>query len=470
MGRGWEIASRSVKAVPPILAAILLMAITLVAVVVLYVYIQEQVPPPAEEPLSRLGRLDARVEVVIPTYYRAKNITIVNNVAQNLSDYSVRIELNLTTFNDWPSVTPGNIAVVENTTGIISPLPYWFEEFNVTAQKAILWVKVPHIPALGTITIYLMYNNTNPYNTYHDPHKVFLFYEDAEQGGVGLDWIGAITYDPDGNGLGRVFHDPACAYRGVLGLNKTEDNDPNGAYKPLPSPVGIANTGLYLEAWLYRPWPPPTPTAGTVDRIGLIDDSGNGYGWGYWHQAAQLVFDKRVSYNNVSTFSPNPPDIVNEWYRGVLKILPGGTIVVERYNKTGDLMGSLSVSDTTYTSFTNVYVFGGYNYCVDQIILRKYVDPEPTILLPPPVGNMSFIRLRIYNTGAEPLDLSHIYLWDLETDALLAEYPLSQSLPPGRQTTLDVGLNQTHSGFLRVKIATKQGLSLEEVVSMRKTG
>ncbi|RLI78765.1 hypothetical protein DRP04_09780 [Archaeoglobales archaeon] len=68
---------------------------------------------------------------------------------------------------------------------------------------------------------------------------------------------------------------------------------------------------------------------------------------------------------------------MDAWSKAIFKILSGGTIIALRYLSDGSSGGSVSAVDSDYTSFSRVYIFGGHDYWVDQIIIRKCVEPEP---------------------------------------------------------------------------------------------
>jgi len=56
-------------------------------------------------------------------------------------------------------------------------LPYWIEPYTINSDATRIWVKVPHIEAEESITIYMYYGNPSATST-ADPNEVFLFFED----------------------------------------------------------------------------------------------------------------------------------------------------------------------------------------------------------------------------------------------------------------------------------------------------
>jgi len=60
-------------------------------------------------------------------------------------------------------------------------IPYWIEKFDPVAEEAIIWVKVPSIPANSEIEIYMYYGNPEVASA-SDGFATFLFFDDFEDG------------------------------------------------------------------------------------------------------------------------------------------------------------------------------------------------------------------------------------------------------------------------------------------------
>jgi len=99
-------------------------------------------------------------------HYRVP-ITITERSGNNLYNYTIRIELNSTNFEGWEHVSEdGSDIYFTDVAGV--PLYYWIEEFNSTNKHALLFVKVPSIPASGSVKIYMYYGATNLYPEYNN--------------------------------------------------------------------------------------------------------------------------------------------------------------------------------------------------------------------------------------------------------------------------------------------------------------
>ena len=325
------------------------------------------------------------------------NDTIVNSYYQNYSDwkyrkkitlggtnteltnYSLEINLDNTNFEFSLANYTGKdlrFTYYNTTTQKEEEIPYWIEDYNNTTEKATVWVKLPYINSSGA-TIYLYYGNENA-NSESNGTATFLFYDDFEN------FVGWTTY-----GSGDVVQDNTRAYKGTFSGHKITNNDPNGAYKDIGTTLG---TDIILEAWVNRN---AAYTGGGYDRIGVIDNSGNGYGWVFGHGTPVLGYDVRSSYTGTASTTSNSPDIMDEWQFARLIIKSDGTIQVERYNLSKSLLGTYSGTDTTYNSFTRVYIFGGNDYWVDEMRVRKYYSSE----ISKTFGNLELIQPGLRNKG-----------------------------------------------------------------------
>jgi len=88
--------------------------------------------------------------------YRRK-ITITELSGNNLSDYQVRIDLDATNFNFSHFLNEGNDLRFTDADGNL--LSYFVEKMDITNKQATIWVKIPSIPANGTVDIYMYYGN-----------------------------------------------------------------------------------------------------------------------------------------------------------------------------------------------------------------------------------------------------------------------------------------------------------------------
>ena len=315
-------------------------------------------------------------------------ILIKNNVNIDLKDYSVQILLDATNFQAWTSVSPdGSDIYFTDLQG--NPLYYWIEYINTTAKKAIIWVKIPYLPANGYVLILMHYGGTNPYSNYQDPHKVFIFFDDFET------WSGWYKY-----GYGNVYQDTTYVYQGSYSLKKGDYCDPNGGYKLIGKTITVSSTlGIAVEAWDYRP-----ESLGTdcpVDRFGIEDSNFNGYTTVISRYGGDLGIDVRTGGRPTPHTIPVPLGSVPYFVR---LIIFAGKQIIQLYSdpEMKTLVAQYSISDSSYTSFDRVVVHGGRPYWLDNLRVRWYVEPEPSVYV-----NVSYITFdMLFTTDANPTDTS----------------------------------------------------------------
>ena len=122
-----------------------------------------------------------------------REVTISNPNANNLTDFQVKITLNSTNFDFSKANADGSDIRFTADDGE-TLLPYWIEKWDSTSEEAVIWVKVPSIPANGQVTIYMYYGNSEAVSE-SDPESVFEFFDDfstdptgryTEYGGTGV--------------------------------------------------------------------------------------------------------------------------------------------------------------------------------------------------------------------------------------------------------------------------------------------
>lgn len=388
---------------------------------------------------------------------RYLQVTVYNPSGADLYDYPVRIRLNTSNFGDWASMGPSGVFFLEGT-GKAEPLYYWVEWLDLGSRDMLVWVRVPFIPAGGSASILMGYNTSvNPYPEYNDPQEIFIFYDGAEDGVAGSSWGYQV-----GNGV--VTYGDVCVFQGSLGLFKNSFNDPNGARKTIGTSILRSEGVVALEFWVYRPDP---WSGGPVDSVGIVRGVGDGYGWAYDHNADNLYIEVRDDYSLDGTLdntANDPPEVTNSWVRGVLYISPNGTVSALRYSFDDTLLNIVQGVNTTFTVFDSVYILGGYEYCVDDIIVRKAAPIEPHASLSSTPSTLSIITLYPKNTGETPLNLSWSYVRDLSTKTLVLDQPLQQTLLPGQTGKIQL-IIAGGSGFYEVIISTSQGVKARALVS-----
>jgi len=298
--------------------------------------------------------------------------TVQNNTSSDLTDVQVRAEVSNPDFFDAVP-DPDKMELYDPETG--NPVPFYVFSWDTLNKTAVIWMKIASLPANGTKDVYVYFNpaRTTPLS---DPFGVFIFYDGFEV------WEGWIQH-----GQGKVEQSANYAYKGKYSLLKTYASDPNGGIKAIGTTIDFP---FVLEMRVRR----QDYNGGNADRIGVVDDNGNGYGFVNSHNPTshncQIQIDKRESYSGYPWSGYTIPfDIYQEWYTAKF-IWNNGQLasIIEFEGKTY----SYTYSDSTYSSFTHVYVFGGYDYYVDEMWIYKYVDPAPTVTLT--VGKKTSIEVK----------------------------------------------------------------------------
>lgn len=106
-----------------------------------------------------VGRtIETRLRVSAPwwddNYKCRRTVDIDNASTEILTDYQVRMQVDFI-----PGAMDPDFNDLRFTDSVSNPLSFWVESY-VTGVSAIVWVKVPSMPASDTVTIYMYYNNS----------------------------------------------------------------------------------------------------------------------------------------------------------------------------------------------------------------------------------------------------------------------------------------------------------------------
>lgn len=286
-------------------------------------------------------------------------ITITNELEEELTNYQVKIILDSSNFDFTKTKPDGGDIRFYNSSGW--ELSYWIEKWDQASEEAVIWVNVPYIPAESSTQIYMYYGDPN-LESKSCGECVFEFFDDFES------WNGWTKYQ-----RGEVEQSGERFYEGEYSAKKHSNCDPNGAYKRIGWGIELERdiamefyVNRYSGSW--RCW---------EDRVGVIDNDGNGYGWIYNHAKDYVGIDKRTLYSPTVIAKTSSPDRKDEWVKGVLILMSDGKVISKLIVEGREY--SASKVDTSYYSFTRVYIFGGHDYWVDLMLIRKYVEPEPEV-------------------------------------------------------------------------------------------
>jgi len=376
-----------------------------------YVELKPSLTPVVEAGLPQnQAELRLKIPVAIETYVDPKGtaeIMVTNNADIDLADYQVKIVIDQSMDDFWvPMSIPDADVYFEDASG--NPLYYWKEKIDKTNRVAILWVKVPSLPAKTCAIIYMKFGKVTPPSGYHNPDQVFEFFED-------------FTTDPNTNGKWEVYRysdDTArefvydSANRRVY-LTKAVNNKgcfaflkKNGVLLDCPEPGFIVRTrggaggGTGADGWAFGFHKDPSPyqthgKAASGGAIGLAayDGANNVQSKGYAVEFDNYKGDYDPSANHIAlvdTLTTIEPETHHAYYNTTKANEDKAThdIEIRVYNGVkvfidGEKYIEHSLTfDKTYKKMGFGAGTGGQNnkhWIQDYVIITKYVEPEPTV-------------------------------------------------------------------------------------------
>jgi N-acetylneuraminic acid mutarotase len=104
----------------------------------------------------------------------------INNPSSSnsLTDYQIKVRLNHTNFNFSLAQSKGEDLRFTSSDGI-TLINHWIEYWNSVAESALVWVKIPSVPALDSAVVYVYYGNPNANNS-SNGKGTFEFFDDFE--------------------------------------------------------------------------------------------------------------------------------------------------------------------------------------------------------------------------------------------------------------------------------------------------
>ncbi|MBE0566975.1 MAG: DUF2341 domain-containing protein [Krumholzibacteria bacterium] len=129
----------------------------------------------------------------------------VTNPGATLTDYQVKIVLNGTNFDFTLAEPDGADLLFTDVDGEVF-YPYWIETWDAGAQQAVVWVRVPELPAGDTSVVAMLMGNPAA-EPRSDGAATFLFYSGFEElaGQTGMN-APAPLVTPTYDGSGQVVH------------------------------------------------------------------------------------------------------------------------------------------------------------------------------------------------------------------------------------------------------------------------
>jgi len=333
-------------------------------------------------------------------------LTVYEQSGSTLNNYAVRVQLNNSNFLLWNFLQP-NCNNIYFTDSNGNPLYYYIETCDIQNRKFIAWVKIPYLPANEQTTIYIHFSTTNPYASYNNPDKVFLFWDDFVTDPRNNGWIldTDILYQWDGdivtinNMRGMAYHLPFVlnAHEYIIEAKVRVNQLPSyysGTFaSPMSSPYTAGCNGNADATVLYM-----TEAGSTYVETWIGSGSSSYY---------DIVAEGYVGWNIQ----------IGTWYITGIVITPSK---VELY-VNGVKYVAYPVSwakDLVYIRigfFTPYYTYSGTYTSYDWVRIRPYVEPEPDCKISD-IINLDILIYQIRPTLVEWNTLSDtsIQIWPVE--------------------------------------------------------
>ena len=350
---------------------------------------------------TRIAYIDSvRLVAINPALsaYRVP-ITIAEQSGNSLTDYAVKITLD-SSWGGWSYVSSDGSDIFF-TDDQENPLYFWIEQWDYANKHAVIWVKVPSIPANGTVTVYMWFGGTNPYNSYHDPEQVFMFFDDFDKGILDTEkWV---EFDSGGT---YEFTDSCIYLKPILYQN-------NGV--ALRSKIRVTNN-IEVRARVIA----ETDTyydLGIVKNPDILTNSWHGSeagNIGYWLEAQHISSSenkyilRRRDPGSSTNLAETPEKPIKYELEYILRYRDDGTLEGLGILPDGSVWFSLSAKDTTYLSDEKYVVIwqgaysdgrGGYSKW-DWVLVRKYTDPEPSVS----IGSVESVGVSLFLDARAVLD------------------------------------------------------------------
>ena len=288
-----------------------------------------------------------------------KPITISND-GGGLTDYQVKVTINTRELISAGRMQPDGDDIRFTSSDGTTELSYWIES-GINTTSTVIWVKVPSIPG-GDSAIYIYYGNSGA-GAASDGDATFAFFDDFGDGDIS-DWF---QY---GSGTIQIANDG-----GNYVLLKTGNNDPNGGYS-------LFNNGALSDFEAVFRTKRINENGGNQNRYGIENGSFNGYGprmRDFNSLPSAFAIEKRTGGSGSTLASINTSAYEWDSWMTVKFRKYGSIIEFELYDSSGNLVESISTSNSSYNSFDRFVVHGGWEFYTDDIIVRQYTSPEPVV-------------------------------------------------------------------------------------------
>ena len=299
------------------------------------------------------------------------NITIKENSGTTLIDYQVRIALNSSNFDFSKAKAKGSDIRFTDEAG--DELPYWIEKWDAENEGAIVWVKIPLIPASSETKVKMYYGNSEA-SSASNGTNTFEFFDDFPEDNIdGVNEIDnnekwdVINWCDDTPDIQTTtYHSHPYSIRIIdhTGYDVSETRS-----------AGNFNLTEYEVSYWANMW--ETRTSGSDNIHGK-----NSNGESIWRIYLEMSDGVRVVYycNNTKCLQVgNYND--QEWYH--FKVIQAKNKLY--FYRDGNFVCSLN--ETTGLDFDYIFLSSGSwweqgpDYFADDFRVRNYTSPEPIVTI-----------------------------------------------------------------------------------------
>jgi len=321
-------------------------------------------------------------------------ITLTETSGSTLNNYQVPVILNSENFEFERSNVDGSDIRFTDNEG--NEKEYWIEEWNSEAKTAIVWVKVPVIPASGYTNFKIWYGNPSATSS-SNGDATFEFFDDFQGSALNTNkWntytIGTNARIEVADGIVKIISPSVGSTAGIY----------SNAFFKIDS-VFVAKRAKFTTG---------PDSRGPMQRQGFLDvniGDGNQNVIDHGTEFSSESWVRWVTMNSGTTYSP-----YRDWatvgipegtfyISGVGWQSVGGTRSVSWY-KNNQRISSMDFSSNTYVPSSPMHIwlysspYGGgqsnYGYmAVDYVYVRKCASSEPIVSVSEENGNNPILSL-----------------------------------------------------------------------------
>ncbi len=289
-----------------------------------------------------------------PAAWTYRQPLAINNTGSALTDYQVRVALG-SDFDFSQANLDGSDVRFTAADGI-TLLPHWIESW--APGSATIWVKVPSIPANGSILLYLFHGNSAATSTSNGDATFDLFDDFESAANPWTREAGISTFMRSTTRAQRGGHSGYFEY--LSGSGSTY----HSKTQPLPN--------NFVQEWdLYDDLVSPSfkmvrATYGINAQVGV----------GVWTGSSNLYY----SYHNTG-YAYTPSSVARSlgWHKFGIQLTADSTATFFVDNQP---VGTLSAQLNNASRVTAEGISDAYStYYVDDVRVRKYSSPEPIAIL-----------------------------------------------------------------------------------------